>query len=78
MERRREADGQTKSRRQQSLPAYEHENIARLRAIAMRTPISCVRWPTECATTVYRPIEASSSAIAAKIRNGHPLATSKA
>ena len=37
--------------------------------IAIRIPISCVRCPTECAMTAYRPTDASRSAIAAKIRN---------
>ena len=41
--------------------------------IAVRMPISCVRWLTECAMTAYRPTDASRSAIAAKIRNRAPL-----
>ena len=43
-----------------------------LAPIAMRIPNSCVRWLTEFATTVYSPIEASNSAIAAKIRKSVP------
>ncbi len=34
--------------------------------------ISSVRWVTEWATTAYKPIDASSSAIAANIRNSRP------
>src|SRR5215469_2703643 len=40
--------------------------------IAMRIPISCVRRLTECAITVYRPMDARRRATAAKIRKRVP------
>ena len=63
----RHSDGQTSDRRAQPLVRHQPDDTGGDAPIAMRMPISCVRWAARYDMTPYTPAVASRSAKPAKI-----------